>query len=166
MFTSCIACSYQYLLLHIYYSGARVTLGIANLAKVFDEIFPCRAKWYNLGLQLQVDVGTLDCFKAQYGDPGDQLREVVRTWLTTSENPTWGAMAEALQSLVIGEAQLAKKLQQKHHCTGQPPVHGEWIHVILESQFGYLQRHSLDTFSEFSGLGKPAHPGQTLTTFL
>jgi len=125
MFTSCIACSYQYLLLHIYYSGARVTLGIANLAKVFNEIFPCRAKWYNLGLQLQVDVGTLDCFKAQYGDPGDQLREVARMWLTTSDNPTWQAMVEALKSPVIEEARLAKELQQKYYSNGQPPVDGE-----------------------------------------
>lgn len=71
-------------------------MGIADLATVLNDIFPCRAKWYNLGLQLRIDVGTLDSFKAPYGDPGDQLREVMRTWLTTSDNPTWGAMAEAL----------------------------------------------------------------------
>lgn len=156
-----LQCLCQYLLLHIYYSGA--ALGITDLATVLNDIFPCRAKWYNLGVQLRVDVGTLDSFKAQYGDPGDQLREVMRTWLTTSDNPTWGAMAEALESPVIGEAQLAKKLQQKHYCTGQPPVHGEWIHVILESQYDYSQRHhlmhSVNSVGRFSGLAKPTHSG-------
>ena len=75
---------YQDLFLHIL--GA--LLGIADLSTVFGVTFPCRAKWYNLGIQLQVDVGTLDCFKVQYNDPGDQLRGVVRTWLM-SKDPTW-----------------------------------------------------------------------------
>ena len=100
-------------------------LGIADLATVFSDTYPCRAKWYNLGLQLRVDVGTLDCFKIQYSDPGNQLREVLRTWLTSSGNPTWGSMVEALKNPVIDEAQLAKELQQKYCPSGQPPVDGE-----------------------------------------
>ena len=70
-------------------------------------------------------MGTLDCFQVKYGDPGDQLREVLRTWLTTSEKPTWGGMIEALKSPVIEEALLAKELQQKYCPSGQPHVHGE-----------------------------------------
>jgi len=44
-------------------SGA--PLGIADLATVINDTFPCRAKWYNLGIQLRVDVGTLDSIKVQ-----------------------------------------------------------------------------------------------------
>ena len=50
-------------------------------------------------------MGGLDQFEVQYNDPGDQLREVIRMWLITSENPTWEAMAQALSSW------LARKLQ-------------------------------------------------------
>lgn len=100
-------------------------MGIADLATVFNDTFPCRAKWYNVGIQLRVDVSTLDCIKVQYNDPGDQLREVVKTWLMTSKNSTWGAMIAALKSPVIDEALLATDLQQKYCCRGQPPVNGE-----------------------------------------
>ena len=98
-------------------------LGIADLATILNDIFPCRAKWYNLGIQLRVDLGTLDCFK-HYCDPSDQLREVVRTWLTTSESPTWVAMVDALKSPFIGETRLAMELQRNYYSSGHPPVYG------------------------------------------
>ena len=110
-------------------SGA--PLGIADLATILNDTFPCRAKWYNVGIQLRVDVGTLDCVKVQYDDPGDQLREVVKTWLMSSKNPTWGGLITALKSPVIDESLLARELQQKYCSSGQPPVDSEWIYVTL-----------------------------------
>ena len=115
-------------------------LGIADLATVLSELHPCRAKWYHLGIQLQVDVGSLDRFKVQYTDRGDQLLEVIKTWLTTSKNPTWEAMFEALKSPVIGEGRLAMELQQKYCSSGQQPMDGEWLHVTSDSQFGCWSR--------------------------
>lgn len=100
-------------------------MGIADLATVFSDTFPCHAKWYNVGIQLRVDVSTLDCIKVQYDDPGDQLREVVKTWLMSNKNPTWGAMITALKSPVIEEALLARELQQKYCPSWKPPVDGE-----------------------------------------
>ena len=111
------------------YIASGPPLGTDDLATVLNDIFPCRAKWYNLGIQLRVAVGTLDCFRVQYSDPGDQLREVVRTWLTTSENSTWGAMVEAVRSPVIEEANLARELQRKYCSSGQSSVDGEWIYI-------------------------------------
>ena len=70
-------------------------------------------------------MGTLDSIRVQYDDCGDQLREVLRTWLTTSEDPTWEAMVEALKSAFFGEVRLARKLQQKYCSSAQPPVDGE-----------------------------------------
>jgi len=60
--------------------------------------------------------------RSKYNDPGDQLREVLRTWLTTSDNPTWQAMVQALKSPVIEEPRLARELQQKYYPSGQRPV--------------------------------------------
>ena len=125
---------YQYMFFSSTLSGA--SLGIAHLATVFNDTFPCRAKWYNLGLQLRVDVGTLDSIKAQYDDPGDRLREVMKTWLTTNKNPTWSAIVEALKTPTINNIRLAGYLQQKYCSSGcssgQPPVNGECIHVLLQ----------------------------------
>jgi len=91
-----------------------------------NKTFPCRAKWCNLGIQLQVDMDTLDCLRAQFSDPGDQLREVLRAWVMTSDSPTWGTLAEALRSSVIGENQLAREVQQKYCPDGHQSVQGEW----------------------------------------
>ena len=118
-FSACISACF------IAFTISGAPLGIADLATVINDTFPCRAKWYNLGIQLRVDVGTLDSIKVQYDVPGDQLREVVRTWLTTSDNPTWRAMVQALKSPVIEEPRLARDLQQKHYSSGQRPVDGE-----------------------------------------
>ena len=104
-------------------SGA--PLGIADLPTILNYTVPCRAKWYDLGIQLRVDMSTLDCIKVQYSDPREQLREVVKAWLTSIENRTWGAMIAALKSPVIDEALLARELQQKYCISGQPPVDGE-----------------------------------------
>lgn len=106
-------------------SGA--LLGINDLAAVQDAIHTCRSKWYNLGLQLGVDEGTLRSFEKDYRHSDDQLREVITTWLKTSKNPTWGALADALNKHVIGEANLAREIQQRYCSKGQPPVHGESI---------------------------------------
>ena len=70
-------------------------------------------------------MSTLDSSRFQYRHRGDLLREVLRTWLTTSKNPTWGALVEALKSPVVGEARLAMELQQKYCSSAQPPVDGE-----------------------------------------
>lgn len=96
-------------------------MGIADLATVLNELFPCDTKWYNLGLQLRVRVDCLNSVMVQYPDPRDQLREVIKTWLTTSENPTWEVIVEALKSPVIEEGRLAMDLQQKYCSSSQPP---------------------------------------------
>ena len=96
-------------------------MGSADLATVLSELFPCRAKCYDLGIQLRVDLGSLDSIKVQYTDPRDQLREVIKTWLTTSKNPTWEVIVEALKSPIVEEGRLAMDLQQKYCSSSQLP---------------------------------------------
>jgi len=93
-----------------------------DLKTILNDTAPCRAKWYNLGIQLRVDMGTLESIELQYKAPGDQLREVVKAWLKSVENPTWGAMIDALKSPDINETRLASKLQQKYCFSGQTPA--------------------------------------------
>ena len=87
-------------------------LGIADLPIVLNELFPCRVKWYDLGILLRLDMGRLDSIHFQYVDAGDQLRELFKMWLKTSENPTCEVIVEALKSPVIREFWLAMELQQ------------------------------------------------------
>ena len=81
------------------------------------ELNNVRAKWYNIGLQLGVNVGTLKAIEKQYlNDPTDCLRETLTTWLTElclPSPPTWTNVVDALN--VVGEARLATDLKQKYY---------------------------------------------------
>ena len=67
--------------------GNKLTLD--DLGCVLEEILDLTAQWYHLGLQLKVKAGTLDRIRAQFSDPKDLLMEMLKTWLTTSDNTTW-----------------------------------------------------------------------------
>ena len=73
-----------------------------------------RAKWYILGLQLKLSTGTLDAIKAQFRNPRDQLLEMLKTWLTTGDDPTWKNLTDALRSQTVGEIRLAGALEKKY----------------------------------------------------
>ena len=72
------------------------------------------AQWYHLGLQLKVRIGTLDRIRTQFHDPRDQLLEMLKTWLTTSDNTSWKMLTDALRSRSVGASQLACLLETNH----------------------------------------------------
>ena len=71
-------------------------------------------RWYNLGLQLNLSPGTLNRIRAQFSDSRDQLREMLKVWLTTSDNTSWKTLTNALKSPTMGETQLAGGLETKY----------------------------------------------------
>ena len=73
-----------------------------------------RVKWYPLGIYLRVRIGTLDRIKVQFRDPRDQLREMLKTWLTTSDNPSWEMLIDALNSPGVQDFMLADFLEAKY----------------------------------------------------
>ena len=95
-------------------------LTVDDLPVVREALNKVRAKWYDVGMQLGVSVGTLDAIKKQYSDPSDCLRETLTTWLQTCvPPPTWTNIVGALRSSVVGEARLAADLEQKY-CSSRP----------------------------------------------
>ena len=98
-------------------------LSINDLSVVMEELNDVRAKWYNIGLQLHVSVGTLDAIKEQYDDLSHCLREALKTWLKTSPSaPTWSNIVDALRSSTVGEVRLAADLEHKY-CLSIPVSH-------------------------------------------
>ena len=71
-------------------------------------------QWYHLGLQLKVTIGTLDRIRSQFTDRRDQLLEMLKTWLTTSDNTSWKTLTDALRSRSVGTSQLASVLETKY----------------------------------------------------
>ena len=79
-----------------------------------EEVLDVSAQWYHLGLQLKVRTGTLDNIQAQFPDPKRQLLEMLKTWLTTSDNTSWNTLTDALRSQSVGASQLAGVLETKY----------------------------------------------------
>ena len=81
---------------------------------MLEGVLDASARWYNLGLQLKVRTGTLDSIRTQFPDPKDQLREMLKVWLNTSDNPTWKILTDSLRSQSVGASQLAGDLETKY----------------------------------------------------
>ena len=71
-------------------------------------------QWYHLGLQLKVNVGPLDSIRAQFSDSRDQLLEMLKAWLTTSDHTSWKALTDALRSRSVNESRTASYLESKY----------------------------------------------------
>ena len=85
-----------------------------DLGQVMEEVLDVSAQWYHLGLQLKLKTGTLDRIRTQFHDPRDQLLEILKVWLTTSDNTSWKTLTDALRSRSVGASQLAGVLETKY----------------------------------------------------
>ena len=81
-----------------------------------NELYPVRASWYNIGLQLDIPHTTLDCFKQNYSDQSDLMREVLKHWLDTAVDPppAWEVVVTALNSPTVDKKKLADQLKSKY----------------------------------------------------
>ncbi|XP_064389838.1 NACHT, LRR and PYD domains-containing protein 14-like [Halichondria panicea] len=81
--------------------------------KIYETLFEARAKWYNLGLALGLDIGTLDSIKHNNKECEDCLREALKQRDNTTKL-TWTEIIKALRNLIVGKHQLANKIQTKY----------------------------------------------------
>ena len=84
---------------------------IRSLPYLQDELYDVRGKWYNIGVQIDIDIGTLQSIKSEFSDNGDALRELLTHWL--KREPTWEALFRALRSRPVGAHDIAEKLQRE-----------------------------------------------------
>ena len=76
------------------------------------------AWWYNLGEALKVRNETLETIRTSpFSDTIDYLLEMLKAWLTTSDNTSWKTLADALRSQSVGESRLAGGLERKYYLT-------------------------------------------------
>ena len=79
-----------------------------GLKEARNFLYEVRLKWYDIGVELNVDEEKLDEIKFKYDkDPGVGLREMLRVCLKNTL--TWKAIAEALEAKAISEPILASK---------------------------------------------------------
>ena len=86
-------------------------LTIKDLRKVQQAAWNARTKWYNIGLELEIDPEMLNVIEGNNKDIDNCFRAMLTTWLKTVDpKPTLAALAEALRSPMVGHEHLAEQL--------------------------------------------------------
>ena len=89
-------------------------LNLQNLKDVQELLVEVSYKWYDIGIQLNMNPGDLDRIQSRYSDPADCLRVMLKEWLAgTNPYPTLESLAQALESRTVKKGQLANKVRQK-----------------------------------------------------
>ena len=96
-----------------------MSLSIDDNVEVLVALHDARAKWRPIGLCIRVKKGDLDAIESEQGNAQRKLESVVNKWLENGENCTWSAIAAALRSVLVGEPELARKIE-RDHCEGVP----------------------------------------------
>ena len=88
-------------------------LTVDDLAAVQRAVWEARSKWYNIGLELGLTVGTLDAIKqSNHYDIDGCFTEILKQWLRNFKlEPTLNSLADALKSPTVGLAQLAEDIK-------------------------------------------------------
>ena len=100
--------STKYAFLHVYVEP--------SLKALLHELHSVRASWYNIGIELDIPYTELDCFKQNYSDQLQLMREMLKYWLKTAVDPypSWEAVVIALKSPLVNEMNVAEQLESKH----------------------------------------------------
>lgn len=84
------------------------------MATLTNELWTVRSKFYNLGMNLGIDRGTLDV-ATKLKDDDAAFNLIIKTWLQKSTpQPTWRAMIQALRSNNLKEDALANDTASKY----------------------------------------------------
>ena len=94
------------------HSGNKLTSD--DLGCVLEGVLDAAAQWYNLGLKLKVRTTTLDSIQEDFTATQHRLREMLKAWLNTGDNPSWKTLIDALRSPLVGASQLAAALETKY----------------------------------------------------
>ena len=95
-----------------------VDLVSGNLGKVQNLIWDARPKWFNLGLNLNIDQETLTMIKKTHPNGDDCFREMLSEWLKSVE-PSWQELLAALRKPSVRYTQLAKKIAGKFNISNE-----------------------------------------------
>ena len=105
------------LIVHVLYPSGQLTW--EDLGEVIQALFDARTKWYRIGVQLKLPVGTLDVIQLEFSDTTDCLTEMCSHWLRRVDpRPSWEALTKALESPPVGKGHLAQQLRDKY-CQGR-----------------------------------------------
>jgi hypothetical protein len=87
-----------------------MALSIRDLKEVRGLLHDFKLKWYDLGIELDVEVHELDVIRKEKDDHGNCLVEMLKLRLRFADKPlTWKILAKVLSGKVINEKKTAEK---------------------------------------------------------
>ena len=90
-------------------------LTVDDLKKVLNSLWEARAKWIDIGIQLDMKVRSLEAIKRDHNEVGSCLRVMLTDWLNqVHPPPTWEALLDALKSPTVGCAKLADSIEKTY----------------------------------------------------
>ena len=90
-------------------------LTVDDLKKVLNSLWEARAKWIDIGIQLDMKVRSLEAIKRDHNEVGSCLRVMLTDWLNQVDPPpTWEALLDSLKSPTVGCAQLADSIEKTY----------------------------------------------------
>ena len=95
--------------------GNKLTLD--DLGLLLEELMDACGWWYDLGLQLNLSREILNTISPQFRSPIDFFLEMLKIWLTSSDNTSWKALLDALRSPTMEKNRLAGDLERKYCLT-------------------------------------------------
>jgi hypothetical protein len=99
-----------------------------SLSLLHHELYDLRSNWFNFGVQLNIDNGTLQSIKRQFTDDVDALREVLTHWLKGT--PTWEELFKALQSRPVGAHDIQRKIEEDQLSSESVPEGTKLSYII------------------------------------
>ncbi len=85
-----------------------------DIGLVCKQLSLAMTKWYNIGLALRIDTGTLEEIGRRAGPGNDYkaLLEMIQKWFFIEAEPTWEKVCASLCSLSVGRHGLAKQIER------------------------------------------------------
>ena len=91
-------------------------LTIYKIHDVLAKLYDARAKWFDLGLALEMGYGTLEDIQSKNYDNSENLRRMLAYRLRTGEHLTWAKLCVCLRDPMVGRDDLAEKIEQGTQC--------------------------------------------------
>ena len=91
---------------------------------LYQKLFSVRAKWYSVGLNLDLHPSTLDAIEQKHrGDTDRCMATVLEKWLAKKPDGTWDNVLDMLESPSLNQKALAKELRQQFIGVTSQPLH-------------------------------------------
>ena len=81
-----------------------------NIHEILNSVWEARQKWYNIGIELKLEVSDLDVIQCKNNEnPDNCITEMLVSWLRRG-GATWEAMIDALNQNAVGFCELADRI--------------------------------------------------------